>query len=136
VLIIKNHKKSYLPSIKWDSSFCCILFKLVVGTSSKSVSADQTGFPILFHVVIGQLGTCGGFSRTLQTYKHDDIRTSSNWLEWLDSGVNELEPNSKFSKLFLHSNILIIKSSSMTNNQNQSCHLQYFDWFKIPPQTK
>lgn len=46
-----------VPSIKWYSCFCTVLFDLVVRTGTKRVGTHQAGFPILFLVMVGQFST-------------------------------------------------------------------------------
>lgn len=51
-----------LPSVKWDSSLGRVLFQLVVGTGTESVSAHQTSLPVFLHIVVRKLGAGGGLT--------------------------------------------------------------------------
>jgi hypothetical protein len=58
-------------------------FKLFKSSSSKRVSTNQANSPSSLHVLVSEFGTSSGFTRALQTNKHDDIGFASLELVWL-----------------------------------------------------
>ena len=48
------------PSVERNASFSGILFYLIKSSSSESISTNQTSFPVLLLVMVGQLQKEGG----------------------------------------------------------------------------
>ena len=54
-----------ITSIEGDSYLCCVLFKLIKGSCSESISTNHGNSPSLFFVIVGYFTASGSFSATL-----------------------------------------------------------------------
>ena len=68
-----NRISLLLVTIEGALNFRGIHLKLSEGTGTEGICADDSNLPPLLHVMIGELGTSRGFTRTLKTDKHDNI---------------------------------------------------------------
>lgn len=69
-----NRVSLLLVTKKGTLDFSCVHFKLLKRSSSERISANQTNAPPLLHVVIGKLCASRGFTSSLKTDKHDNVR--------------------------------------------------------------
>merc|ERR1712004_763505 len=79
-----------VTSIEWNPCFCSVLFDLIKSTSSEGIGTNQASLPAFPLVVVGELCTCGSFTRSLQADKHDDVVSALGWLPCFSTRINQL----------------------------------------------
>jgi len=73
----RNRISFNITTIERNSNLCCILFKLIEGTSSESISTNHTNSPSFFLIVVSNFAASCCFSTSLQSNEHYYVRFAS-----------------------------------------------------------
>lgn len=120
-----------VTSVEWNSDFCSILFQLIEGSCSESISTNQSHSITFLLPIIGIFRTGSSLTSSLKTDKHDNIALS---LLWLERFFLSIQKTSKFSHNFLLDNFLQICGLILLNlklHSNIFSHLTHISNINI-----